>query len=222
MLSGPRILCLALLALYLAFVAWYGGAGAPMTPQEKDALFARIERNAAGAREGDGHLLERLHTLADSDDGKEFYMLNLIRFREQALYPPGSPYTGSALDADARYNRAIAPLLLRHGNVPVFIGAPEGRFLDQAGDMEWQRIAIVRYRSRRDLLEMVADLAGKPVGVHKWASIERTQVFPVRAAFSMIFVRGAAAVLLALLGAGLHLLLRRWLRYRGTATGAAR
>lgn len=217
MLTGPRILCISLLALYLGFLAWYGGRGAPLTAQEKAELFARIERNAGGKAEGDGHLLERLRTLADADDGNEFFMLNLIRFRSFAQYPPGSPYGGTALDADARYNRAIAPLLLRHGHVPVFIGTPQGRFLDEAGDVQWQRVAIVRYRSRRALLEMVADLAGQGVGVHKWAAIERTQVFPVRADFSLVLVRGLVAALLVLLGASLHLVLRRWPRYRGAS-----
>ena len=219
-MNGPRILSALLVVLYLGFLAWYGGRGTPMTEQEKNALIEQIKRNASaqpqGDGAGDGHLLEALRVLAGGDDGNEFYMVNLIRFRGQALYPSGSPYAGTALDADARYNRAIAPLLLRHGNVPVFLGTPQGDFLRQGDDVQWQRVAIVRYRSRRDLLKMCVDLAGKPVGVHKWAAIERTHVFPVQGDFTLIFARGLVGALLALLGFGLHLMLRRWPRYRGT------
>lgn len=215
MLTGPRILVALLVALYAAFLAWYGGRGAAMTDAERDALLARIEQNAQSQPRGDGHLLASLRELVANDDGREFYMLNLIRYHEQAQYPPGSEFSGTGRDADRRYMKAIFWPLLSHASIPVFIGEPQGRFLHEAGDIEWQRVAIVRYRSRRALLEMVEQIAGNPVGVHKWASIERTEVFPVRAEFTLIFARGFVAALLAALGALVHLILRRWPRYSG-------
>ncbi|MFP5307709.1 MAG: hypothetical protein ACLGI7_18055 [Gammaproteobacteria bacterium] len=137
-------------------------------------------------------------------------MLNLIDFREQALYPAGSGFDGDARAADARYNRAIVPVLLAHGGHPLFLGTPMGRFIDEPGDhVAWERVALVRYRSRRDLFEMVVDLAGAGVAVHKWAAIEKTQVFPVKPVWGLIFVRMPVALLLVLLGLGVHLLLRR-------------
>src|SRR5207247_10940109 len=126
-------------------------------------------------------------------------------------------YGDDPLEADARYNRAIVPYLLKHGGVPVFLGKPEGRFIEEAGDPEWHRVAIVRYRSRRDMLKMVADLAGQNVAVHKWASIEKTQVFPVASPFNLIFVRGFIAALIAVFGVVLHLSLRGRQWYRGAA-----
>lgn len=219
MFTGPRILVAALVVIYAVFLIWYGGHGTPLTPEETDRLFAGIAERAKNEPNPDGRIREELRTLAASDDGNEFYMLNLIRYRPKALYPAGSGYGEDALEADARYNRAIAPYLLRHGGVPVFIGEPQGRFLDEAGDPVWQRVAIVRYRSRRDLLEMVIDLAGQNVAVHKWASIEKTQVFPVRPIFSLIFVRGPVAALLVLLGLLLHVGLRRAAWYRAAAGG---
>ena len=206
---GAKLLAAGLAALYAALVLWYGGHGVPMTADERESLFARIAERAKNEPNPDGRLRDELRTLAASDDGNEFYMLNLIRYRPKALYPPGYAYDDDALAADARYNRAIVPYLLRHGGVPVFLGEPQGRFLDEAGDAQWQRIAIVRYRSRRDLLEMVAELAGQNVAVHKWASIEKTQVFPVRPLFSLIFVGGLVAALFVLLGIALHFSLRR-------------
>lgn len=214
-MTGPRVLAAALLALWAAFVLWYGGRGAPLTPAETDALFARIAERASQEPNPDGHLRDHLRALAAQDDGNEFFMLNLIRYRPQAQYPPGHDYPGTALDADARYSRAIIPRLLRHGGVPVFLGTVQGRFLDEPGDtVDWQRVVLVRYRSRRDLLEMVAELAGRDVAVHKWASIEKTQVFPVAPLFSFVAVRGTVAALLLGLGLALHLALRRAAWYR--------
>jgi hypothetical protein len=213
MITGPRILLAALAALYLAFLAWYGGRGAPMTPEETDRIFATIAERAKHEPKNesipDGKLREELRRLAASDDGNEFFMLNLIRYRPKAVYPAGFSYDDDARAADRRYSKAIIPYLLRHGGLPAYIGEPEGRFLDEAGDPEWHRVVLVRYRSRRDMLEMVADLAGQNVAVHKWASIEKTQVFPTRAEFSFISVRMFVGVQLALLGLLLHAILKR-------------
>lgn len=217
-MKGPKVLAAVLLALYAAFVAWYGGSGSPMTPAETDALFATIAERASKEPNPDGHLREHLKALAAQDDGNEFFMVNLIRFRDQAQYPPGHDYPGDARDADARYNAAIAPYLLKYGAVPILLGTPQGRFLDEPGDTtDWDRVAIVRYRSRRDLLRMVGDLAGQGVAVHKWASIEKTQVFPIQPIFSFAAVRGAVAALLLLIGLVLHFALRRAAWYRGGA-----
>ena len=43
--------------------------------------------------------------------------------------------------------------------------------------------------------------------MHKWAAIEKTHVFPVKPLISLVFVRGAVAALLILVGTTLtHLL----------------
>jgi hypothetical protein len=219
LITGPRLLVATLVLLYAGFIAWYDADSAVLSDADLEAYFAQI-RERAGASAGEGHgqerLFEELRRLAASDDGGEFYMLNLIDFRERAQYPPGSSFDGSARDADARYNRAIVPVLLKHGGHPLFLGDPMGRFLDEPGDhTAWERIALVRYRSRRDLVEMVVDLAGAGIGVHKWASIEKTQVFPNKPVFSLFFVRAPVALLFAALGGLLHLLLRRRAWYAG-------
>jgi hypothetical protein len=212
LLTGPRILVLVLAVLYGVFLAWYGGSSTPLTPEETERYLATVKAKAGGG-EGQVHgierMLEELRRLCANDDGREFLMLNLIDFRDQALYPAGSPFTGSALDADARYNRAIVPVLLKHGGHPVLLATPSGPFIEEVGDHHWDRVAVVRYRSRRDLLEIVVELAGAGVAAHKWAAIERTQVFPMAPAFTLGSPRGQVAVLLLALGGLLHLLLRR-------------
>ncbi|HZP12424.1 MAG TPA: hypothetical protein VFB36_08390 [Nevskiaceae bacterium] len=204
------VLWIVLAALFAAFVFWYGGHAKPMTQAESDAIFAKIAEHAKNEPNTDPHIRDELHELAAQDDGNEYFMVNLIKYRAKALYP--DTYTGpradDPLEADALYNRAIAPYLFKHGNVPVFLGKPQGRFIGEAGDEQWDRVAIVRYRSRRDMLEMVADLAGQGVAVHKWASIEKTQVFPTATIFSLVFVRGLVAAILVLIGLIVHIALK--------------
>ena len=205
-LNAHTVLVAVLAAAYLLFLAWYGGRGKPLTPEETEGLLAQMKQRARDEYQMTPALLEELRELAHSDDGREFYMFNLIRFRPKALYPPGSDYPGGVMAADRRYNQAILRALLRNHSLPVFVGKVQGRFIDEPGDIEWQRVAFVRYRSRRDMLKMILSVADQNVGVHKWAAIEKTQVFPVKGLLSLVFVRGAVAAVLAVLGLALHLL----------------
>ena len=92
-------------------------------------------------------------------------------------------------EADARYNHAVIPLLLKRACLPIFLGRSAGRFLCPDGSDHWDVVALVRYRSRRDFLGLCADLARDRADIHKWAAIEKTQVFPVHVQFSLTMIR---------------------------------
>jgi len=93
--------------------------------------------------------------------GREFWMVNLIKLREKALYPEtGVPAWGDdPMEANARYSRAMVPWLLKHGGHPIFGTVVAGRFIDDARGEAWDQVLAVRYRSRRDMLRMVINLA---------------------------------------------------------------
>ena len=165
---------------------------------------------AGGERRGhvDEELFEAFRTLAEDDDGREFYMVNLMRHREKAQYPPGSPYDDDVQAAADRYNRAVVPALLKRGSHPILLANVLGTFLEPEGSDRWDQVGIVRYRSRRDMLDMAIELGEGGGGAHKWASIEKTHVFPTRPVVDLVFVRANVAALLALVGVALTRLLR--------------
>ncbi len=186
------------LALYGAFLVWYGGRSRPLTPEEARPLLAEL---ATYVHDEPGRsLVDALAELAARDDGREFVMQNLARYRAKAAYPSGSPYDDNPRAADQRYFKGLLPHLLRRGSVPVFIARCRGRFAEPVGGGEdWHYVAMVRYRSRRDFLHFALAIERAGVSVHKWAALESTHVFPVQPLISLIFVRGAVAVLLAAL-----------------------
>ena len=143
-------------------------------------------------------LLLSLREITRGDDGREFVMVNLIRYRTKAVYPPGWDFGDDPHAADARYNRAVVPRLLKRACIPVFLGRSAGRFLAPEGTEPWDSVALVRYRSRRDFLRLCADLAKDRADIHKWAAIEATQVFPVDARLSLTMIRVVIALALAL------------------------
>ncbi|TDP63476.1 hypothetical protein DES47_105482 [Roseateles toxinivorans] len=206
-MTPSMAICLALLLLYIAFVVWYGGRGRPLTAAEIEAYVAELETLATEANKQD--LLASVRALLAQDDGREFVMQNLVRYRAKALYPPGHEQLGDdPRAADRRYGKAIIPHLLRYGNVPVFIARRSGSFIEPARADAWHYVAMVRYRSRRDFLRFAISIErAADIAVHKWAAIEKTHIFPLRPIVSLIFVRGAVGALLALIGALAVLLL---------------
>jgi len=197
--SVPVVVLVCCSLLYLLFLFWFGGRGSPMSAADVETLLERVRRNAeaAGAPFATD-LMESLREIAKGDDGREFVMANLIRYRTKAVYPPGWDYGDDPHAADARYNRAVVPLLLKRACIPVFLGRTAGRFLAPNGSEPWDCVALVRYRSRRDFFGLCADLAKDRADVHKWAAIEATQVFPVDARFSLIMIRVVIALALGL------------------------
>lgn len=189
---------LPLAAIYAVFLAWYRGSAKPLSREEIDGYLARLRASTA-AHPGEASMAD-VERLLESDDGREFVMQNLIRYRQKALYPPGHDYGDSAPAADRRYGMAILPHLLRYGNVPVFIARRSGSFVEPDGAQRWDVVAMVRYRSRRDFLRFACRITHDGITMHKWAAIQTTQIFPVRPIVSLVLVRGAVGVLLALIG----------------------
>lgn len=197
MSGSTLIVILPLAALYVAFLLWYGGRGKPMSRDEVERLLAPLRERAHDER-GRSHLAD-VERLVARDDGREFVMHNVIRYRKKALYPPGHDYGESAPAADRRYGKAIVPYLLRYGSLPVFIARRSGDFVEPAGVDRWDVVAMVRYRSLRDFLRFANAITADRITVHKWAAIENTQIFPVQPLVSLIFVRGAVGALFALI-----------------------
>lgn len=188
------------IGIYLLFLFWYGGWGKPLTQAEVESLLAEIKRRAGKPVQAEETpLLDQFRELTKNDDGRDFYMVNLMKFRQKALYPAESPFDDDPMSANARYSRAILPLMLKHGGHPIFLGQVQGHFLHPTAADDWDQVGIVRYRSRRDMLKMAVEIAGLGVDVHKWAALEKTQVFPVRPIISLALIRGFVFLLFAIL-----------------------
>jgi uncharacterized protein (DUF952 family) len=198
-MSAETIIILAIfILLYVAFLLWYGGRGKPLSQAEVDALLLEMQRQAGKQEqvETESPILQQFRELTKNDDGQEYYMVNLLKFRKKALYQDGISFGNDPLAANGRYNRAIIPLLLKHGGIPVFDSLVQSRFIHPEAVDEWDHVAMVRYRSRRDMLKMAVEIAGLGVDVHKWASLEKTQVFPVKPLFNLDLIRVMVAVVL--------------------------
>ena len=203
-MSKTLWIVLVMSALYALFLLWYGGRGKPLSQAEIldfERVLGQLSRDTQGRSTS-----ELVRQFAANDDGHEFIMHNLVRYRAKALYPPGHTYGDSARAADKRYGRAVLWPLLRCGAVPIFLAKCAGRFIEPEGAPAWHYVAMVRYRSRRDFLRFAVAIESQAIAIHKWAAIEETHITPLQPLASLIFVRAAAGAVFALFGFVLILL----------------
>ena len=203
--QSPSWPWLVALALSAAFLLWHQPwFSKPLTPAEIDAAFAVSVDRATALPESEK---VKLRAFFASDDGRPFYNVNLMLYRDVAIYADGNQRPGIRTGADAAnaYSRAIIPLLLARGSYPVFISSKISNLLEEGapGADFFQEVAIVRYRSRRDMLDMISApvyMAGAP---HKFASLAKNVAVPTTG-----FVPLDASVVIPLILFGLAAMVR--------------
>lgn len=202
----------AILAIiYVAWFAWYGGSGEPVSQAELNSYIAEMKQKSKSGPEQVAETTELMQRLGAFDTGNEFLMLNLIKYREKAAYPADSPWANEtdALAADARYSEGVIKELFSRGSLPILKGSVIGVFMIDEDWRSWDVHAIVRYRSVKDMLDMIVGMADSGLAVHKYASIEQTHVFPIEPQLSLFMVRTLFALLLFALAMVVRLLVRR-------------
>ena len=197
--------------IYASFWIWYGGNGDPISEEEGLAMLARVEQLHGVKLEDtpEGSMSRNLRAMLPNDDGKEFYAVNL----ETRGKGP------EALEAEARYAEVVVPLLFERGGHPIFVSERAGLMLGQYGN-EIDRVAVVRYRSLRDLIDMIADERMVEGNAFKTASLAHTEVFITRPTVTFVQVRLMVALILGAVGFGGLVLIGRIQRNRGRGAGS--
>lgn len=169
-----------LATLYILFALWhYRFFNRSLSPTDV-AEYMRIVRQGEdffSEQEGDN-----LENFLSTDDGRSFYMVNLMEYKEKADYPEGMfPEVETGQQANMLYSKGIVPALIKRGGYPIFLSKKIGHFLTPGGDYDFfQEVGIVRYRSRRDFIAMATKPGMEKLGIHKFASMEKTVVVPTR------------------------------------------
>lgn len=121
---------------------------------------------------------DQIRKLRDQGPEGPIVMVNLLKFREQAVYPPDSAEPQrSGREAYYLYEHAFTVTVQEVGQAQVIYRGPVnqifiGRMDDPAAD--WDDALIVRYPSRQHFLAMLADTRYRDALVHRYAGLERT------------------------------------------------
>lgn len=202
------LLALPLVAL-LVFFAWHLPMRGPLTAPEIGAFLAG-QTAGGGLGWTDTAAFE---AFLREDDGHPFVMINLMELRDAAIYPEGlASKAATGADAAAAYGQAVLPLLLKRGSYPLARAERSQTIINSLGQSAgaFESLVMVRYRSRRDLIDMLASDAFRTASVHKWASLENTLVAPAHEMSSFQLIGYLHLVLLCIAAlAGLSLFRRR-------------
>jgi len=112
-----------------------------------------------------------MFSIPAEEDGP-IWMVNLMKYREIADYVDGRELNISGEEADGLY--APISVLSEIGAEIVFIGDVEIQLLGE--DPQWDRVAVVKYPTRRSFVEMLARKDFKEKHVHKEAGMQKTIV----------------------------------------------
>ncbi|MBA4160804.1 MAG: hypothetical protein C0515_01705 [Novosphingobium sp.] len=195
-------------ALYVLFRLWYDSWRGPLTKAEIDAFFEEVH-----SKYGGGNDPAVLRAFLEADDGKEFVMLNLVKIEDGMVNDPDTGEQVPGRTMMRRYSDPFVRALLGRGGHPVMVGRKVGPYVDAwnvEADPGWSIFALMRYRSRRDLIAMVANPLFAKVHPYKLLGIPTTFSFPTQREVSvymgprvwvaLVLALGAALVQLALRG----------------------
>jgi hypothetical protein len=206
-MMGIRLLWTLLALTYAAFFFWYTSFGGPLSEEEISRYMRLFEARADTA---DPETLAVLRAFMETDTGDDFVMVNLIDLYETPVQVEGVVPGESSSQVLDRYMSYMYPALFKRACHPVLFGSAAGRAMDlmNADGMErWSAAAGMRYRSRRDMLDIAANPAFTGSHEFKVAAMRKTIAFPVDPWFQLGDPRLLFALLLGLLGTGLSWLL---------------
>ncbi len=183
--------------IYALFWIWYVGFRRKVTPLEVEEAIRLLDTHGFGTTQQRAHLRRFLA----NDDGKDFVMVNLLHLQ--------APLRESRKKLEA-YQKIFLGALLRKAGHPVMMArAAAGNLENVACDQmdDWTAAGMVRYRSRRDFMEMLPATVGSAHHGLKLASLEKTLAFPASPWFMLGGPRIVVALIIALVAAGMQFLL---------------
>jgi uncharacterized protein (DUF1330 family) len=130
-------------------------------------------------KEAVGELLDQLAEAVP--DGQPVVMLNLLRYRDRAVYPPdtvSAPMSGR--QAYEEYTRRTLPHLRKVGGRPIWRGDARLSLFAPKGE-HWDEVILVRYPSRSAFAKMISNPEYQAGSIHRTAAIEDSRLIPTTA-----------------------------------------
>ena len=173
------------LLLYLVFLGWHENWRGPLTQDEIEKFSSHV--NASETLSPDQQ--QALTDFMRSDNGGEFFMVNFVAHYRGEIAQPGSGEMMQAAAVLDKYFRPFMGKILRRGGYPAFAGNTLGGYIEAWGtgaNPGWSNVGIIRYRSRRDMLQSVTDADFSDSHIFKKAALSATLATPVGIRFGAL------------------------------------
>lgn len=158
--------------------------GEPLTEEEVAYYMAKIKANLTVERTGrQPQNLADIQKFAQNDDGKPFYMINLIREHKTVQYPDTwkGERAQTVLEAKKLYGKACYPLMKKSGSYSMIGVTFPGQAVVYPGTLpeKWDQFYLISYPNRKGFMELLASDAYADALVHKYAGDKETLLIPV-------------------------------------------
>lgn len=184
MMSGFWTWGVAFLA-YVLFAGWYRNWRGPLSQDEIERYLSKLQGDGGGARND----IDVVRGFLEADDGRDFIMLNLVKTVREAPDPRTGVVTSGA-ELLYRYTSVFLRALFARAGHPVMAARKIGGYIDAwhtHPDPGWSLVGLMRYRSRRDMMELVIDPRFLPAHDFKFAAMAETFSFPTRPVLKTYF-----------------------------------
>ncbi len=165
------------LGVYLLFSVWYTNTGGALDEQEIAHYFQLMQEQGR-----DQASLDQLRAFMQADTGRQFLMLNNIDMNENPGQVSGAEPGETSAELMGRYMEHMFPALFQRACHPAYMGNAVFAAMDVSGiegAREWDSAVLMRYRSRRDLLEIASNPAFAGKHHFKLAALTKTVAYPL-------------------------------------------
>jgi hypothetical protein len=188
------IIAAVLLGVYILFLLWYYGFRRPLSKGEVERYVSILEKRS-------GNFSEVVRKFCLEDDGKQFFMVNMTKYFDRPQYRNGSGSASTSREANMRYVRNTMPMLLKRACHPYGLFKPVTNLSGISRDeIAWDGVSVVRYRSRRDFLNMVTSPRWFAGYGDKAAALQANPNFPSKGLLAFPIIPILAFTILLLIG----------------------
>lgn len=113
---------------------------------------------------------ETIGELLQNDDGGPVCMVNLLKFKEKAIYEDGRETLLTGPEAYQIYGEGVAKMIDNIGGKIVFSSIVSGLVVGEVEEL-WDAVAIAEYPSRQSFADMIASAQWAELAIHRTAGL---------------------------------------------------
>jgi hypothetical protein len=202
-------------AVYIGFFFWYTDMGGKLSQEEIQIFIKKHEQNiindgVSPDSEEFQLRIDFLKKFMEEDNGKQFIMVNNIEMNKNPRDVVGANPGESADQLMSRYMEYMWPNLLKRASHPIFMSNAVYQSMDLVGiegAETWDQAALMRYKSRRTMMEIVTNPNMMNRHGFKIAALQKTIAYPVEPFGFYSDMRVIFGMLIAIVGLSIRLFL---------------
>ncbi|MDG1119556.1 MAG: hypothetical protein P8I23_03680 [SAR86 cluster bacterium] len=202
-------------AVYIGFFFWYTDMGGKLSQEEIQIFIKKHEQNiindgVSPDSEEFQLRIDFLKKFMEEDNGKQFIMVNNIEMNKNPGDVVGANPGESADQLMSRYMEYMWPNLLKRASHPIFMSNAVYQSMDLVGiegAETWDQAALMRYKSRRTMMEIVTNPNMMNRHDFKIAALQKTIAYPVEPFGFYSDMRLIFGMLIAIVGLSIRLFL---------------